>query len=74
MTPEAAAGGPIAAIEEGDIISFDIDARRLDVKIDESELERRLAAWTAPAPRYERGVFAKYANGVSSASQGAVTS
>ena len=74
VAPEAAAGGPIAAIEEGDIISFDIDARRLDVEIDESELARRLASWTPPAPRYERGVFAKYANGVSSASQGAVTS
>ncbi len=74
VAPEAAAGGPIAAIEEGDIISFDIDARRLDLEIDEAELERRLAAWSPPAPRYERGVFAKYANGVSSASQGAVTS
>ena len=74
VAPEAAAGGPIAAIEEGDTISFDIDARRLDVEIDEAELERRLAAWSPPAPRYERGVFAKYAAGVSSASKGAVTS
>ena len=74
VAPEAAAGGPIAAIEEGDVITFDIEARRLDVELDEAELARRLAAWTPPPPRYERGVFAKYANGVSSASQGAVTS
>ncbi len=74
VAPEAAVGGPIAALREGDIVSFDIDARRLDVEIDEAELEQRLAAWSPPAPRYERGVFAKYAAGVSSASEGAVTS
>ena len=67
-------GGPIAAIEEGDIIAFDIDARRLDVELDEAEVARRLEAWSPPAPRDERGVFAKYAAGVSSASEGAVTS
>ncbi len=74
VAPEAAAGGPIAAIREGDVISFDIDARRLDVEIDEAELRRRLEAWRLPTSRYERGVFAKYANSVSSASEGAITS
>ena len=73
VAPEAAAGGPIAAIREGDPISFDIDARRLDVEIDEAELRRRLDAWRPPAPHYERGVFAKYANSVSSAAEGAIT-
>ena len=74
VAPEAAAGGPIAAIREGDPVSFDIEARRLDLEIDEAELARRLEAWRAPAPRYERGVFARYAASVSSASEGAVTS
>jgi dihydroxy-acid dehydratase len=73
VAPEAAAGGPIAAVRKGDIISFDIAKRRLDVEISDDELKRRLAAWKAPAPRYETGVFAKYAKLVSSASEGAVT-
>ena len=74
VAPEAARGGPIAAVRDADQIVFDIKARRLDVEIDAAELARRLASWKAPAPRYTRGVMAKYARGVSSASLGAITS
>jgi dihydroxy-acid dehydratase len=73
VAPEAARGGPIAAIREDDTIVFDVDARRLDVEIGDDELAARLKTWTPPAPRYARGVFAKYARLVSSASEGAVT-
>jgi dihydroxy-acid dehydratase len=73
VAPEAARGGPIAALRDGDIIEVDVDARELRVVLDEDGLAKRLADWVAPAPRYERGVFAKYAASVSSASQGAVT-
>jgi len=73
VAPEAAVGGPIAAVREGDIITFDLPNRRLDLGISEAEMASRLAAWTAPAPRYTQGVFAKYARGVSSAAEGAVT-
>jgi dihydroxy-acid dehydratase len=73
VTPEAALGGPIALVEEGDEILIDVDARRLDLEVPAEELERRLAAWTAPQPRYTGGVLAKYAALVSSASRGAVT-
>jgi len=73
VAPEAARGGPIAAIEEGDMIVFDIDKRRLDVEIDEATMRQRLAKWKAPAKRYTSGVFAKYAALVSSAAEGAVT-
>ncbi len=73
VAPEAAVGGPIAAVREGDIISFDIPNRRLDVEISAEELAARLAAWTTPEPRYASGVFAKYARHVSSAAEGAVT-
>ena len=73
VAPEAAVGGPIAAVEEGDAISFDIPNRRLDLDIEETELARRLEAWSPPAPRYTMGVFAKYARSVSSAAEGAVT-
>ena len=73
VAPEAAVGGPIAAVREGDIISISIPDRRLDVEVGEEELRWRLADWTPPAPRYARGVFAKYARTVSSAAQGAVT-
>ena len=74
VSPEAARGGPIAAVEEGDMIVFDIDKRRLDVELDEATLAKRLATWKKPEPRYASGVFSKYAALVSSASQGAVTS
>ncbi|MPZ78259.1 MAG: dihydroxy-acid dehydratase [Deltaproteobacteria bacterium] len=73
VAPEAAQGGPIAAVRDGDTIVFDINARRLDVQISQDELGDRLRQWTAPAPRYTTGVMAKYAKLVSSASHGAVT-
>lgn len=73
VAPEAAVGGPIALVREGDPIVFDVTNRRLDVDVSEDELAQRRVGWTAPLPRYERGVFAKYARSVSSASEGAVT-
>ncbi len=74
ITPEAADGGPIAAVREGDIISIDIAARSIDLDIPAGELKKRLAAWTKPKPHYATGVFAKYIALVSSATEGAVTS
>jgi dihydroxy-acid dehydratase len=73
ITPEAALGGPIGLLREGDVIHIDINARRLDVEVSESELASRHAAWTPPQPHYTRGVMAKYAKLVASASEGAVT-
>jgi len=73
VAPEAAVGGPIAAVAEGDTITFDVEARRLDVDVSESILRERLARWRAPVPRYTSGVFAKYVALVSSAAEGAVT-
>ena len=73
VAPEAAHGGPIAAVRNGDTIIFDVHARRLDVEISEEELKARLRQWTPPTPRYTAGVMAKYAKLVSSASEGAVT-
>jgi dihydroxy-acid dehydratase len=73
VAPEAAHGGPIAAVRDGDTIVFDIKARRLDVEISEQEIKARLDQWTPPPPRYKSGVMAKYAKLVSSASEGAVT-
>jgi dihydroxy-acid dehydratase len=73
VAPEAAQGGPIAALRDGDTVVFDIAARRLDVQISEEEMNARLRQWQPPAPRYTSGVMAKYAKLVSSASQGAVT-
>ena len=73
VAPEAANGGPIAAVADGDAIVFDIPNRQLNVEITASELQRRLALWRPPAPRYFSGVMAKYALLVSSASLGAVT-
>ena len=73
VAPEAARGGPIALVEEGDMIVFDINARRLDLEVADSVLKERLSKWQEPAPRYVTGVFAKYAALVSSASEGAVT-
>ena len=74
VAPEATRGGPIAAVEDGDQITIDIDARRLDVDLSDGEIARRVEAYQAPAPSYRRGVMAKYAAAVSSASEGAVTS
>ena len=74
VAPEAAKGGPIAAVQDGDIITFDITARRLDIEISDEEIKKRLVHWRPPTPRYTIGVMAKYARQVSSASEGAVTS
>jgi dihydroxy-acid dehydratase len=73
VAPEAAAGGPIAALRDGDTIAIDVDARSVDVKLTAAQLAKRMRAWRAPAPRYTHGVFAKYAALVSSAADGAVT-
>ncbi len=73
VAPEAFLGGPIAAVHEGDIITFDIPNRELRLEVPAEEIARRLADFKAPEPRYKRGVFAKYAATVSSASEGAVT-
>jgi dihydroxy-acid dehydratase len=73
VAPEAIRGGPIAAVQDGDEITIDIDARRLDVDLSDEEIERRVEAYEPPEPRYKRGVMAKYAASVSSASEGAVT-
>jgi dihydroxy-acid dehydratase len=74
VAPEAANGGPIALVHEGDSISIDADKGVLDVEVPGAELERRRREWKAPAPRYATGVFAKYCALVASASEGAVTS
>jgi len=74
VAPEAARGGPIAALRDGDTIVLDVASRRLDVELSSADLAARLAGWKPPAPRYTRGVMAKYARGVSSASLGAITS
>lgn len=73
VAPEAFAGGPIAVVQEGDPIEIDAEKRTITLKISKAELKRRLDAWTPPKPRYERGVLAKYARQVASASLGAVT-
>ena len=73
VAPEAANGGPIAALCTGDTIVFDVAKRRLDVELSDGEIRSRLSKWTPPSPRYTSGVMAKYAKLVSSASEGAVT-
>ncbi len=73
ITPEAYVGGPLAIIENGDIITIDAETNELKLDVNEHEIARRLASWKQPAPRYTRGVLAKYAKLVNSASQGAVT-
>ena len=73
VAPEAAVGGNIALVKEGDSITIDADARLLQLNVDDAELKRRRAAWQPPKPRYTRGVLAKYAKLVSTASKGAVT-
>ena len=73
VAPEAAKGGPIAALRNGDSIVFDVAGRRLDVELSTDEIKNRLSQWTPPPPRYTTGVMAKYARHVSSASEGAVT-
>ena len=73
VAPEAALGGPIALVREGDEIEIDVTTKRMDLLVAPAEMERRRAQWRAPAPRYATGVMAKYAALVSSASEGAVT-
>jgi dihydroxy-acid dehydratase len=73
VAPEAQAGGPIAAVHDGDVITIDVESRRMDVELPEDEIARRVAAYEPPPPAYANGVLAKYAKLVSSASEGAVT-
>ncbi|MGP0020614.1 MAG: dihydroxy-acid dehydratase [Candidatus Sulfotelmatobacter sp.] len=73
VSPEAALGGPIAGVRDGDMIRFDVNQRVLEVEVSDEVLRQRMAQWKAPQPRYPKGVFAKYASLVSSASQGAIT-
>jgi dihydroxy-acid dehydratase len=73
VAPEAVRGGPIAAVREGDRITFDVEGRRLDVDLSDEEIARRVADYTPPEPHYRTGVMAKYARSVSSASEGAIT-
>jgi dihydroxy-acid dehydratase len=73
VAPEAFVGGPIAAVRDGDMITIDLARRELTLELSQGELAARLRKWSAPAPRYTRGVFAKYASQVSSASEGAIT-
>jgi dihydroxy-acid dehydratase len=70
--PEAFDGGPIALVEDGDPIVLDVPARRLDLLVDETEMERRRAGWKRPPPNYQSGALAKYAALVSGADRGAV--
>ena len=72
VSPEAFVGGPIALLENGDIVEIDVDRRSVRADLSENELARRGARWKPPPPRYPHGVFAKYASLVSSASLGAV--
>ena len=73
VAPEAAVGGAIALVQEGDRVTIDAERRLLQLEVDEAELARRRAAWKPPAPRYTSGVLAKYARLVGSAALGAVT-
>ena len=73
LSPEAAMGGPIAWVKNGDPISIDAEAKRIDLGISAAEFKKRRAAWKAPKPKETRGVLAKYARQVGSASRGAVT-
>jgi len=73
VSPEAALGGPIAGVREGDMIRFDVNQRVLEVEVSDEVLRQRMAQWKPPQPRYPKGVFAKYAALVWSASQGAIT-
>jgi len=73
VAPEAAVGGTIALVQEGDLITVDAHQLRIQLNVDEAELERRRAAWSPRPPRYTTGVLGKYARLVSSSSKGAVT-
>jgi dihydroxy-acid dehydratase len=73
VSPEAALGGPIAAVHEEDIIRIDVSQRVLEIEISEAEIQRRMSHWNTPKPRFATGVFGKYAALVHSASEGAIT-
>jgi dihydroxy-acid dehydratase len=73
VAPEAARGGPIAALETGDTVVIDVEGRRFDAELSDDEIAARLRDWEPPKPHYVSGVFAKYADHVSSASEGAIT-
>jgi dihydroxy-acid dehydratase len=73
VTPEAQEGGPIALLQDGDMIAIDAEQRSIDVELDEAELGRRRDAWTAPALKAQRGTLYKYIKNVKSASEGCVT-
>ena len=73
VSPEAALGGPIAAVREGDMIHIDVNQRLLEMEISDAEIKQRMAGWKPPKPRYATGVFAKYGALVSSAAEGAIT-
>jgi dihydroxy-acid dehydratase len=73
VSPEGAVGGPIALVQEGDIVTMNVDRRELSVNVSDEEMARRRKEWKAPPPNYTTGVLAKYAKLVSSASEGAVT-
>ena len=73
VTPEAYDGGPIAVVRDGDPISIDAESNKITLELSDNEIEARLAEWKKPSPRYKRGVLAKYAASVASASEGAVT-
>ena len=73
VTPEAYDGGPIAVVRDGDPISIDAESNKITLELSDNEIETRLAEWEKPSPRYKRGVLAKYAASVASASEGAVT-
>jgi dihydroxy-acid dehydratase len=70
VSPESYVGGPLALLKEGDLVSLDVPNRRLDLKVDEAELERRKAAWKPPAPRYERGYGAMFSRHITQAEKG----
>ncbi len=72
VSPEAAQGGPLAAVRDGDTIIIDLNARQLQVVLAQGIIQQRMAGWKRPEPRYTSGVFARYAALVSSASEGAV--
>jgi dihydroxy-acid dehydratase len=74
VAPEAPKGGPIAAVEDGDVVVFDVPARELNVELSDDEIAKRVAAYDPPPPKYETGVLGKYARHVGSASEGALTS
>jgi dihydroxy-acid dehydratase len=73
VAPEAASGGPIAALRDGDVVVFEVGRRELRVELSDEEIHKRLASWKPPTARYQSGVMAKYARHVSSAALGAIT-